>query len=216
MNEIQAEKEYWQSHLSSRLSDSAFETIRDTVDACMDTGHARGLELGCGEAHLLRLMPNVIGIDYSIVGLCNARAAPGRLIAADSTRLPFPDGHFDFLVTNSLHHMPYRQTIREIYRTLKPGGQFFCFEPSRWHIFNLLFNRNYGREIVGDRGFFPRGLERELQAAGFEQTCSRFVKLNMDSQRFLTRLQRNAQKIPLRFFQDWFFLRTGKPAFRNA
>jgi SAM-dependent methyltransferase len=47
--------------------------------------------------------------------------------------LPFPDGNLDFVVsTLSLHHWPNpAQAFQEIYRVLKPGGQFLVFDLRR-------------------------------------------------------------------------------------
>lgn len=51
---------------------------------------------------------------------------------ADANVLPFPDNHFDFITcTEVLEHVPgFQKAIKEIYRVLKPGGQFAITVPN--------------------------------------------------------------------------------------
>lgn len=51
-----------------------------------------------------------------------------HLLAADATRLPFPDGGFDAVFeTGVLHHIPnWPEALSEIQRVLRPG-RLFCF-----------------------------------------------------------------------------------------
>lgn len=50
-----------------------------------------------------------------------------RLEQVDSKRLPYSDGHFDAVMSNSiLHHIPKPQrALSEMFRVLKPGGLLF-------------------------------------------------------------------------------------------
>lgn len=205
VDEYDVERRYWAENLSSRLDDASFSRMAETVmedDAVRD---GIGLELGCGEGRLLELLPNAVGADYSILGLRQNRNVRDSVVCADAMTLPFADNSFDYVITNSLHHMSYRETLSEVGRVLKPGGVFHCFEPNRWHVYNLLFNRQGGDRIVGDRGFFCHALNAELRLRGMSATTTRFFVLNMERIRLLTRVQRMAQKIPSRFFQAWSY-----------
>jgi ubiquinone/menaquinone biosynthesis C-methylase UbiE len=49
------------------------------------------------------------------------------ILTADMRQIPFPDGHFDVIVSNSAIHNLYKANqrtaaVREIARVLKPGG----------------------------------------------------------------------------------------------
>ena len=50
-----------------------------------------------------------------------------KIVTADMRQIPFPDGHFDVIVSNSAIHNLYKANqrtaaVREIARVLKPGG----------------------------------------------------------------------------------------------
>lgn len=58
-------------------------------------------------------------------------------VCADAGRLPFEDGEFDLVVSfEVIEHVPdEKAALREIFRVLKPGGQFFFTIPNKWWIF---------------------------------------------------------------------------------
>ncbi len=104
------------------------------------------VDVGCGPGYLTsrisRRFPGlrVIGIDISDQMLVIAKHNwPSRsymnleFLAGDAQRLPFADGTVDFAVSSlSLHHWANaRIAVREIYRILRPGGQFLLFDLRR-------------------------------------------------------------------------------------
>jgi ubiquinone/menaquinone biosynthesis C-methylase UbiE len=68
--------------------------------------------------------------------------APARLMAMDSTRLQLPDGDYDrALVFFLLHEQPAsvrQQTLREVFRVVKPGGKVVIVDYARPHWWNPL------------------------------------------------------------------------------
>ncbi len=104
----------------------------------------RVLEVGCGTGGLLvaaaRAGIAVVGVDVASRWLVVARrrlADHGLsvpLLAASADRLPWPDGHFDTIVADSvLEHLddPAR-TLREWSRVLRPGGHLLVWSPNRY------------------------------------------------------------------------------------
>jgi ubiquinone/menaquinone biosynthesis C-methylase UbiE len=98
------------------------------------------LDIGCGTGslaiaakHRVDAAGMVCGIDASPEMIerarRKARKAQVDVRFADSVveRMPFPDGHFDVVLsTMMLHHLPgaaRRQCLRETARVLKPGGR---------------------------------------------------------------------------------------------
>jgi SAM-dependent methyltransferase len=97
------------------------------------------LDVGCGGgrtiAKLAALAPegSVRGIDYSAESVAASRRENADAIAAGRveieqasvSRLPFPDGRFDLVVTvESQYYWPRPvEDMREIRRVLKPGGR---------------------------------------------------------------------------------------------
>ncbi len=57
------------------------------------------------------------------------------IAALDQTRLPYPDGHFDLIVSNQVfEHVPPGEldgAVRELHRVLKPGGHCLVLFPTR-------------------------------------------------------------------------------------
>lgn len=92
------------------------------------------LDVGCGngaftELLIQRCRPDAVqGIDPSLPQIDYARARPGAAGAefrvGDAMRLPFPDGHFDMVVSALvLFFVPDpAQALREMVRVAKPGG----------------------------------------------------------------------------------------------
>jgi SAM-dependent methyltransferase len=107
----------------------------------------RVLDAGCGHgrhAHALALSPGVlsVGIDLSLADLRSARdawadiapQAPVAVAAADTGRLPFPDGAFDRVVCSEvLEHLDdWQGALRELDRVLAPGGLMALSVPRFW------------------------------------------------------------------------------------
>jgi demethylmenaquinone methyltransferase/2-methoxy-6-polyprenyl-1,4-benzoquinol methylase len=96
---------------------------------------------------------SVIGLDPSIGMLREAQKGPCRnLVRGVGERLPFPDGHFDFLSMGyALRHVPdLRGAFAEYRRVLKPGGILLLLEISRPRsAFVLLLSRFYIRTVLG-------------------------------------------------------------------
>lgn len=111
----------------------------------------RGLDVGCGDGVLTRLLaeiagvpltgPQVDGAQWSLIGIDpdpaeTASAIAERYYAGVHTtgagHIPEPSGSFDFAFANSvLEHIPDLQPcLAEVGRCLKPGGQFFATVPS--------------------------------------------------------------------------------------
>lgn len=85
----------------------------------------------------------------------SVRNLKGVVLEADAQQLPFPDGLFDVSVAwGCLMHMPdTEQAIREMRRTLKPGGKAIAY----------MYNRNswpFWFNIILLRGVFLLGLLR--------------------------------------------------------
>lgn len=79
----------------------------------------------------------VIGVDLSVKMVTVARqkvkeGLPLTFKRANSENLPFPEGMFDrSFISLGLHEMPQtvqQNTLREIFRTLKPGGSLFVLD----------------------------------------------------------------------------------------
>lgn len=104
----------------------------------------RTLEIGCGTAPMLvSAAPRfslIVGIDLAFRWLVVAKkrlieaGLDIPLLCACAEALPFPDGSFQRVVSeSSLEHMKdRRQVMKECRRVLAPGGHFCVSTPNRW------------------------------------------------------------------------------------
>jgi len=100
----------------------------------------------------------VVGIDISVGMASIAKSRHSTLVAVggDVCRLPFADGAFDVIVSNStLDHMDsmelVEQGLAELQRVLRPGGQLLLTLDNRWHA------------VVAIRSALPEWLLRRLR-----------------------------------------------------
>ena len=98
------------------------------------------LDIGCGGGNTLARMAEhvtagrLVGIDYSETSVEASRAFNSALVAAGRMEilsgsveaLPFPDAHFDKVVTvESFYFWPNpSESLKEVARVVKPGGTF--------------------------------------------------------------------------------------------
>jgi ubiquinone/menaquinone biosynthesis C-methylase UbiE len=115
----------------------------------------RVLEIGCGTGcDLLQFAKHgadAVGVDVTPEHLRLARERVGGLAKveeADATRLPFPDGTFDYVYSHGvLHHIETpRRVVEEIFRVLKPGGRFNVHVYSLWSYPTLWTRWKFGRD----------------------------------------------------------------------
>jgi SAM-dependent methyltransferase len=106
---------------------------------------SRWLDLGCGhqvfadwmtreQADVVSRSGMVAGIDLDWEGL-RKHPAIDRRVFGDLTRLPFPAGHWTVVSANMVmeHIADPGVVLREVHRTLAPGGVFVFHTPSRYH-----------------------------------------------------------------------------------
>ncbi len=146
------------------------------------------VELCCGQGEALSLMaPRVedgIGLDVS-VSMLEAAAADSRLtrftfIQGDATSLPFHDGSVDrVFMFGGIHHVSNRQALfGEIFRVLRPGGEFYFREPVSdfflWRALRAVIYRlspNLDHET--ERPLLYEETQPPLQEAGLSLECWR-------------------------------------------
>jgi len=111
--------------LSSERAQALGLTPIDEERVAIALGRSRGLllDIGCGTNDLARRYRSRQGMAIGV----DIHPWPGTDVVCDTTRLPFPDGHFDtVLMLACLNHVPLSkriQVLQEARRALKGEGQ---------------------------------------------------------------------------------------------
>jgi ubiquinone/menaquinone biosynthesis C-methylase UbiE len=111
--------------LSSERAQALGLTPLDEERVAIALGRSRGLllDIGCGTNDLARRYRSRQGMAIGV----DIHPWPGTDVVCDTTRLPFPDGHFDtVLMLACLNHVPLSkriQVLQEARRALKGEGQ---------------------------------------------------------------------------------------------
>jgi len=98
------------------------------------------LELGPGACalaiHVARHVTKVYAVDVSSVVSSNDKYPENlEFVLSDGTSVPVPEGSVDLAFSNQLmehlHPDDALEQLRNVFRTLTPGGKYFCITPSR-------------------------------------------------------------------------------------
>jgi SAM-dependent methyltransferase len=147
--------------------------LRPHLKAC-----ARSLEIGCGSAKLSALLAKdgleVFGVDLSPQALRVARnnfqylGVRGHVAIADAFALPFEAEQFDLVFSTGLleHFRDPERIIREMLRTLRPGGLFFSdVVPLKFSLVrSAWYLRGLHRTVDDEHPYRPRDVRRWLHA----------------------------------------------------
>ena len=153
------------------------------------------LDVGCGPSSFLwNFGMKPVGLDFCHAYTKKFHDAGNFSVTASAAVLPFPADSFDLVFSMSLlHHLPdtmARETVGEIIRVTRPGGQAVLFDPvlpkaawrrpQAWALCKL------------DRGRFIRsqGDYESCVLGGSEWKTSRFTHSYLGAEGVLTLLQK--------------------------
>ena len=96
---------------------------------------------GCGVGmylhHLGEYTDDIVGLDIEFERLLEAKINSEQVVNARGEALPFPTDSYDLVLSHEVleHVADDRAAIREIVRSLKPGGRLVLFCPNRGYPF---------------------------------------------------------------------------------
>ncbi|RPJ26674.1 MAG: class I SAM-dependent methyltransferase [Chloroflexi bacterium] len=129
------------------------------------------LENGCGVGmyveHLSPFGGKVIGLEYDFERAAEARRNSPHVINAAGESVPLPSETFDLILSHEVleHVRDDRLALREMIRTLKPGGRIVLFVPNRGYPFETHGIYWRGKYRFGNKlfvNYLPRALRNKL------------------------------------------------------
>lgn len=141
--------------------------------------HHPVLDYGCGDGFFCSVaLPDTVvdvGLDLPGSGADPARPGPYRNVTLyDGGRIPFPDGHFASVISNSVleHVQDLDSAVEEIARVLQPGGlALTTVMAAPWEHYLA------GRRIAGRRyADMMRHLQRHRHLPTLDAWCELFAR----------------------------------------
>ncbi len=125
------------SYVWRRGQDRRLDLIREHVAL----EGRRILDVGCGlgmyVSQMRQFSSEVYGVDVDPEKVAEASLTLPNIFTAPAEALPFPNDFFDVILLHEVieHVIDDRQTIREAYRCLRPGGRIVIYAPNRLYLF---------------------------------------------------------------------------------
>lgn len=185
---------------------------------------SRVLDVGTGTGRisipLLERGLDLIGSDLSarMLGQLQKKHPTARLVQSDAARLPFPNAHFDFVMTVHVMHLvaPWREALHEFKRVLVPGGTYL--NVVTWGNAGASIRtqvRQFWREWLQARGIDPRlpgvrddeGFLQELRDLGARLTEKEVIQYPLrftvreELERLGSRIYSDTWEIPDEMFE---------------
>lgn len=204
---VKQSKFYWATEIAR---EAHYRKIQEACDG------KNILEIGCSVGKNAESLDPVVnhytGVDISdaAIELARDRGLPNStFLQTDGHHLPFPDGKFDCVVTDSLlHHLSLKVALPEISRILKPGGTLLFFEPLGINPLFKLYRLATPRARTRDeRPLLPGDLAlirshfvlQQIAWSGFLSILSAFIR--RDSVRLaLTNADQLLSRTPVKYF----------------
>ncbi len=148
------------SYVWRRGQDRRLEQIREYVAL----EGRRILDVGCGlgmyVSRFRQFSDQVYGVDIDAEKIAQASLSLPNLQVAPAEKLPYPDEHFDVILLNEVieHVDDDRQSIREAYRCLRPGGHILIYAPNRLYPFEthgFFIGKRYFFRLLPLINYFP-------------------------------------------------------------
>jgi ubiquinone/menaquinone biosynthesis C-methylase UbiE len=108
-----------------RHENPSTKRVREKERSLLKYVKGNALDVGCGTGYYLNTLRNCIGVDIS-EGMLKIAKRFGKVIQADSNRLPFKDETFETVLCmfSVLNMCNWKSTVEEMSRVLKRNG--FC------------------------------------------------------------------------------------------
>jgi SAM-dependent methyltransferase len=134
------------------------------------TGPIRVLDVGCGRGEFTSILAGrgceIVGLDYDHASTRQSLSRGLRVCVGTADSLPFPDGHFDAVVSGvTLPYVDVRLAIAEMARVARPGAVLSWTTHGFGYGYNLLMKgplnfRAYGVRMMISGLYYDLGNHR--------------------------------------------------------
>jgi SAM-dependent methyltransferase len=176
-----------------------------------DRGERRLLDVGCGTGAMLRHLERFgspIGIEAAeeAVRLCRARGV-GAVQLAEAPPLPFEGDRFDLVTAlDVIEHVDDDvEMLREVERTLRPGGMLLLSVPAYRYLWGLQDEVAHHK-----RRYVAREVRESVEAVGLEIARLSYFNTILFAPIAVVRLLRRVQTRPPELRSDFDMTKTGR------
>lgn len=140
-------------------------------EAAGERRFGRVFEDGCGVgmylARLAQESQQAIGLEIEFERAADAHQLAKQVLCGAGEYLPFPENTFDLILSHEVleHVQDDSKAVREIVRSLKPGGRLVLFVPNRGYPFEthgIYWRGKYHFGNIPLVNYLPRGLRNKL------------------------------------------------------
>ena len=148
--------------------DRRLKMIRQAAgDRVLGKVFENGVGLGAYLSHFSEDAQQAIGLDVEHERTIKAHERVQQLVCGVGEYLPFPNNYFDLIFSNEVieHVNDDYQVVREMIRTLKPGGRMVIFCPNRGYPFEthgIVWRGKYKFGNIPFVNYLPRPLRDKL------------------------------------------------------
>lgn len=141
------------------------------IDAAGERLEGKVLVDGCGLGmylhHLAQFTDQIVGLDIEFERLQEAKTRAPWVVNGVGEALPFPSNSFDLVLSHEVleHVQDDQAAIKEIVRTLSPGGRLILFCPNRGYPFETHGHYLRGQYHFGNTpliNYLPRSWRDKL------------------------------------------------------
>ena len=143
----------------------------DLVHQNVKLDGAKVIDIGCGVGMymqaFLRYSPHVFGTEIEFSRAFDSRNVSKNVAVATAEILPFADNSFDMAFLHEMieHVNDDYQTIKEAYRTVRPGGHIVIFAPNRLYPFEthgIYWGKRYIFGNIPLINYFPNSIRNKF------------------------------------------------------
>jgi ubiquinone/menaquinone biosynthesis C-methylase UbiE len=151
---LRTEYDLWHTKyhdLDSSYDDTSTPWYKWVAGRMIDVRGLRTLEVACGRGGFVRALARwgayAYGLDFSAAALkigrerslMSADERYASFVQGDARSLPFPDDHFDLLIScETIEHLPSpEKALGEFRRVTRPGGALFLTTPNYLNLMGL-------------------------------------------------------------------------------